>query len=300
MSDACRKSIEFASALADQYQLPGWRQREYLKNQHRKHYHKARNLKHSGASCELKKRLRQHDIEMAHIEYIKYSTSVLYKAEVTLSLLVKKHPDEPRLENLKYHIAHGKHQIALIYRRVIEHEQIPHSEKIFSIFEPHTEWISKGKAGTPVELGLRVCVLQDQFGFTLHHLVMQRQTDDQVTVPMAEGAKKRFPALNQVSYDKGFWRPDNLEKLEVFLERPVLPKKGRLSANDKKREFHPEFIRAKRKHSAVESDINALEANGLDKCPDKGIVGFKRYVALAVVASNLKRLGKILLSRDRQ
>ncbi len=144
MSDACRKSIEFASALADQYQLPGWRQREYLKNQHRKHYHKARNLKHSGASCELKKRLRQHDIEMAHIEYIKYSTSVLYRAEVTLSLLVKKHPDEPRLENLKYHIAHGKHQIALIYRRVIEHEQIPHSEKIFSIFEPHTEWISKG------------------------------------------------------------------------------------------------------------------------------------------------------------
>lgn len=259
-----------------------------------------RNLKHSGASCELKKRLRQHDIEMAHIEYIKYSTSVLHKAEVTLSLLVKKQPDEPRLENLKYHIAHGKHQIALIYRRVIKHEQIPHSEKVFSIFEPHTEWISKGKAGTPVELGLRVCVLQDQFGFTLHHQVMQNQTDDQVTVPMAEGAKKRFPALNQVSYDKGFWSPDILEKLEVLLERPVLPKKGRLSANDKKRETHPEFIRAKRKHSAVESDINALEANGLDKCPDKGIEGFKRYVALAVVAGNLKRLGKLLLTRDRQ
>ena len=69
---------------------------------------------------------------------------------------------------------------------------------------------------------------------------------------------------------------------------------------DKKRESHPEFIRAKRKHSAVESDINALEANGLDKCPDKGIGGFKRYAALAVVAGNLKRLGKILLTRDRQ
>ena len=86
----------------------------------------------------------------------------------------------------------------------------------------------------------------------------------------------------------------------MLLERAVLPKKGRLSANDKKRESHPEFIRAKRKHSAVESDINALETNGLDKCPDKGIEGFKRYVALAVVAGNLKRLGKILLARDRQ
>ena len=58
------------------------------------------------------------------------------------------------------------------------------------------------------------------------------------------------------------------------MERSVLPKKGKLSAKDKKREFHPEFIRAKRKHSAVESDINALEANGLDKCPDKGIDGY--------------------------
>ena len=237
---------------------------------------------------------------MAHLEYIKYSNKILHKAELTLPLLTKKTPDEPRLENLKYHIAHGLHQIKLIYRRVIEHEQIPHSEKVFSIFEPHTEWISKGKAGTPVELGLRVCVLQDQFGFTLNHHVMQKQTDDQVAVPMAEGAKKRFPELSQVSYDKVFWSPANLEKLEVLLERSVLPKKGKLSAKDKKREFHPEFIRAKRKHSAVESDINALEANGLDKCPDKGIDGFKRYVALAVVASNLKRLGKILLTRDRQ
>ena len=133
-----------------------------------------------------------------------------------------------------------------------------------------------------------------------HHQVMQKQTDDQVAVPMAEGAKKRFSALNQVSYDKGFWSPGNLEKLEVLLERAVLPKKGKLSGSDKKRESHPEFIRAKRKHSAVESDINALEANGLDKCPDKGIEGFKRYVALAVVAGNLKRLGKIILSRGRQ
>lgn len=300
MSDACRKSIEFASALADQYQLSGWRQREYLKNQHRKRYNKARNLKHSSAACELKQCLRQHDIEMTHLEYIKDSTSILRKAEKTLSVLAKSQPNEPGLDNLKYHIAHSRHQIALIYRRVIEHEQIPHSEKVFSIFEPHTEWISKGKARTPVELGLRVCVLQDQFGFTLHHQVMQKQTDDQVTVPMAEGAKQRFPALRQVSYDKGFWSPANLEKLEILLERPVLPKKGRLSANDKKRELHPEFVRAKRKHSAVESDINALEANDLDKCPDKGIEGFKRYVALAVVASNLKRLGKIILARDRQ
>lgn len=63
----------------------------------------------------------------------------------------------------------------------------PHAEKVFSVFEPHTERISKGKAGVPVELGLRVCVLEDQFGFILHHRVMCRETDDQVAMPMVAG-----------------------------------------------------------------------------------------------------------------
>ena len=44
----------------------------------------------------------------------------------------------------------------------------------------------------------------------------------------------------------------------------------------------------------VESDINALEQHGLDRCPDTGIDGFKRYVALAVLATNLHRLGTLL------
>lgn len=225
---------------------------------------------------------------------------ILNKAELTLSLLTKTATDDPCLENLKYFITHGHHQINLIYRRVIEHEVIPHNEKVFSIFEPHTEWISKGKAGVPVELGLRVCVLQDQFGFTLNHLVMENQTDDQVTVTIAEGAKQRFPDLYQVSYDKGFWSKTNLAELSQVVERLVLPKKGKLSADDKKRENHPEFIRAKRKHSAVESDINGLESGGLDKCPDKGLDAYKRYIALAVVSRNLNNLGRILLERDRR
>jgi len=259
-----------------------------------------RNLKHSAAGCESKRKQRQHDIEMVHLDYLKHSFTIIRKAELTLSLMTKHQPAEARLENLRYWIAHARHQANLTYRRVIEHEQIPHAEKVFSLFEPHTEWISKGKAGVPVELGLRVCVLQDQFGFTLYHQVMQKQTDDQVAVPMAEGAKKRFPKLVQVSYDRGFWSPGNLEKLDALLDRAVLPKKGKLSVEDKKREQHPEFVRAKRRHSAVESDINALESHGLDKCPDKGVGAFKRYVALAIVASNLNRLGKILLERDRQ
>ena len=59
----------------------------------------------------------------------------------------------------------------------------------------------------------------------------------------------------------------------------------------------PEFRHLRRRHSAVESAINALEAHGFDRCPDHGIDGFKRYVALAVVGRNLHRFGAILLAR---
>ncbi len=78
----------------------------------------------------------------------------------------------------------------------------------------------------------------------------------------------------------------------------LLPRKGKCNQAEAARESNPEFIRLRRRHSAVESAINALEAHGLDRCPDHGIDGFKRYVALAVLGRNLHRLGAILLERD--
>ena len=103
---------------------------------------------------------------------------------------------------------------------------------MFSIFEPHTEWISKGKAGVPVELGVRVCVLEDQYQFILHHQVMWTETDDKVAVSMVEQAQRRHPDLSQCSFDKGFYTPKNQLDLGEILDQVTLPKKGRLSAAD--------------------------------------------------------------------
>ncbi len=277
-----------------------WRQSRYLQEQHKKRFHKARNLKRSTSANEALRDVRQNDIEAAHADYVAYSQKLISKAEVTLKLLRARTPGDLRLKELERWVKDSDYQCQMIVRRVLNHESIPHNEKVFSLFERHTEWISKGKAGTPVELGLRVCVLQDQFGFTLHHLVMEKQTDDQMTVPIAEGAKQRFPQVSQVSYDRGFWSKENLEKLEELLDRTVLPKKGKWSEQDRLRERHPEFIRAKRKHSAVKSDINALERHGLDRCPDTGIDGFRRYVSLAVLGTNLYRLGTLLQKQAAQ
>ncbi len=113
---------------------------------------------------------------------------------------------------IENYIQHATREIDQIERRVIKGETIPHAEKVFFLFEPHTEWISKGKAGVPVELGVRVCILEDQHQFILHHHVMEKQTDDQIAVDMVTEAKKRFPGLNACSFDKGFHSPANLNR----------------------------------------------------------------------------------------
>lgn len=145
---------------------------------------------------------------------------------------------------------------------------------------------------------MRVCVLEDQYRFILHHEVMEKQTDDQVTVSMVEQAKEKYPNLTSCSYDKGFWSPSNKKKLDEILEDVILPRKGRLSEAAKKIESAEIFIAGRKKHSAIESAINGLENHGLDRCPDHGIDGFKRYVSLSVLARNLETLGNIIKKRE--
>ncbi len=57
---------------------------------------------------------------------------------------------------------------------------------------------------------------------------------------------------------------------------------------------------ARKQHPAIESAINALEVHGLDRCPDRGIDGFKRYVAWAIVSRNLIKVGAILQQKERE
>jgi len=112
-------------------------------------------------------------------------------------------------------------------------------------------------------------------------------------------AKKRFPDLVSCSFDQDFWSPENQEKLQAIIPMPALRKKGRLSQADRERQESAEFQQARQGHSAVESCINALGNHGLDRCPDCGIDGFTRYVALAITARNIQIIGAELQRRER-
>jgi len=299
--DAIRKTLQTCAHLCEAHGLTEWRQSAYLLRTFKKSYRHIQTLKHSTSQDEAKRQAKQEQINEAHRVYIGQAEIYVQRAYVTRQrLTIDQGVPSLLLSELDNYLSHAERQIDQIRRRVLQGERIPHEEKVFSIFQPHTEWISKGKAGVPVELGLRVCVVEDQHRFILHHQVMEKTTDDQIAVAIVKETQVRFSGLYAVSMDKGFHSPSNQTQLKEMLKRIVLPKKGRLSGADKVRESDAEFVSLRRQHSAVESAINALEAHGLDKCPDHGIDGFKRYVALAVVARNIQRLGAVLREQEQQ
>lgn len=299
--DAIRKVIELIARECNQRGITAWRQYRHILKKIKKLFNRVRKLKHSNSKDKQKKASKEQLIIEAHQEYINWVEQYIKSARETVSILKEIGTvNVARIILIEHFIDHAERQVNQIKRRVVKGEKIPHGEKVFSIFEEHTEWISKGKAGVPQELGLKVCVLEDQFGFLLHHQVMEDQTDDQVTVAMVAEAKKKFAALNSCSFDKGFHSPKNQEELQDLLDHVVLPRKGKLSLKAKEIEHSEDFIEARYKHSAVESAINALENHALDRCPDHGIIGFKRYVALAVLARNLQILGAKIQKKARK
>ena len=297
-----RKIITLTAQWCDDLGLSDWRQSEYNLRHVKREMRAAQNKKRSKAKSPERVEKNQALVIEAHQKYLDVSQGYLDKARRTLTLIEQQGAgtliDLVRTKEIEGYMVHAVRQIDQIKRRVIDGEVIAHAEKVFSIFETHTEWICKGKAGVPMELGLKTCILEDQYQFILHQKVMEKQSDDQVAQEMVIEAKKRYPKLNACSFDKGFHSPENQAVLKELLELAVLPRKGKLSKQAQKEEQAQEFVKARRAHSAVESAINALEVHGLDICPDEGIEGFKRYVALAVVARNIHRIGAIVWQQD--
>ena len=106
--------------------------------------------------------------------------------------------------------------------------------------------------------------------------------------------------IKSISFDKGFYKKENKELLGLYIPVVIMPKKGKKNKAEQEEESSKTFKKLRHKHSAVESDIKRLEHHGLDRCPDKGLHGFKRYCALGVLAANLHKLGNVLLEKARK
>jgi len=294
--DSMRKVISLIASVCEDNNIQGWRQYKHNINLIKRELRRIQKVKHAGKSSSEEK------IKAAHSQYISKSTNLLLKAKDSIKQLPLEAEITPqllvRIIEIEKYITYAEYHVELIRRRIILGEVIPHSDKIFSIFEPHTQWVSKGKAGVLVEFGLPVSIMKDQYGYILDFEIMVKTSDAGIAVPFTLRAKAKFPAIISCSFDKGYWSPLNKTLIKESIDTPIMPKKGRLNKIEQEEESSEEFVKLRKKHSAVESSINGLDHCGLDKCYDHGLYGFKRCVALSILARNLHTLGKHILEKE--
>lgn len=293
--DSSRKCIDVVKLLKEVSRLKGWRKikhiRKSLKSQFRKTSHQV-----------FKGKNEQHKKQSVR-EYLHEARVLLKRCE---ELIVNSAVEENGivlLQSLSLYGSLVRKFIDQIERRLLKGESIPAAEKIYSIFEQHTEWITKGKLNRRVELGHLLLITTDQHHFIVDYKIMQGEKDASQIKSLSERLQQKFIGrkIYSHSFDKGFYSKDNFETLQQSgIEHVILPKRGRLNKEEKERESNKKFRQLRYAHSAVESNINMLEHHGLNRCMDKGLHGYKRCAGVSVLAYNLHHLGNILLAKERK
>lgn len=292
--DACRKSIEIIMKLFKERGLPGWRKGKYWRREIKRLMRICAKINKSGGA---NKEERLKDAAKSYLEKAYELEEKVHESVKGLRLT-----EQLKVTELDYfHDMLIKH-IDLIERRLLKGEKIPHEDKVFSLFEPHTEWVNKGKIYPSVELGHKMLITTDQYGLILDYKVMDQTVDSKETLSLVDRLLNVYGEgqIRSISFDKGFSNKEDRELLELYIPEVIMLKRGRLSKEDQKRQSNKRFVELRYKHNAIESNINCLEHHGLNRCPDKGLKGFRRYAGLGVLAYNLHKIGNRLLEKQRQ
>lgn len=296
--DATRKCLDIMDICSQVYGFEGWRKLNCWKSTLKNH------CRTVGKACSGHSKNKDKQVKATVEKSVNMARNLAKKIEESIFSnidIIEKTPDLQELieAQLLYFLKMLNKHIDLLERRLIKEETIPSSEKIYSIFEPHTEWISKGKINKGVELGHNILICSDQYGFIVSHKVVEKQHDSSLVIELADKLLAKYGnQIQSISFDKGFYSQENKALLELEIPQVIMPKKGKLNAQEKEQETAKAYKKLRHKHSAVESNINELEHHGLNRCPDKGMKRFKTYVSLGVLSYNLLKLGKVLWEKQ--
>jgi IS5 family transposase len=297
--DSLRKCLDMIEKLQQEIPLNGWRKIKHLRKTIKSIFRVTSHQVFKGNREELKKQSVKHYLQQARMliarceEVIKHGAITTAHTKTIVILL----------ESLNHYKNYAVKLVDLTERRLIKGEVIAAEEKMYSIFEPHSEWISKGKLNKQVELGHLLLITTDQYQFIVDYTIMENEKDPAQVKSLTSRIQQNFAGskIYSQSFDKGFYSKDNLQTLQqANIEQVILPKKGKLNKEEKQRESSKQFKQLRGAHSAIESNINMLEHHGLNHCADKGLHGFKRYVGLSVLAYNLHILGNCLTAQENQ
>jgi len=196
------------------------------------------------------------------------------------------------------------HYIAIVERIIDQAEQrvfqgivIPADQKVYSLFEEHTELLKRGKAGKPIEFGHKVLFAQTSEKFIHYYQVFgKRKEDKELIEPTMKAHEQLFGSGPEVlATDKGFYENmKQIVQLEENIKTVSICKKGRRNQQEYERESTEEFKDGQRFRAGCEGSISVLKrVFNLGRCLFKGFKNFAASVGCAVFCHNLVLLTRL-------
>jgi IS5 family transposase len=185
---------------------------------------------------------------------------------------------------LKGYLPAMERVVEVAHRVHVDGEMVPARERVFSIFEPHTELIKRGKRSTPVEFGHMVWLAQSREKFITDYEVMEeREPDSALGEPVVGRHEALYGVvLDVLAADKGFSPcAEKRAELEATVETLAIPRRTADFADAAMRGW--QWFRA-----GIEGTISALKrAFRLFRCLFRGFRNFASGVGLSIFGHNL-------------
>jgi len=199
------------------------------------------------------------------------------------------------LEELPHFVELCRHVMRQAAERVIHENPVPNEKKLFSLFEPHTELLKRGKSGKPIEFGHMIQIQQVEGKFITDYEVFERRPHEPTLIePALRSHEKLFGDFPEsFSADKGYWSQEEVEELREQIPVFSIPKKGRRSRWETEREHDPLFRMAQRFRAGIEGSISFLKrVLSMLRCLNKGWESYVSTVGATIFAHNLLVLAR--------
>ena len=189
----------------------------------------------------------------------------------------------------------GAQIISQARRRVMHGESVPNDEKLFSVFEPHTELLKRGKAGKPIEFGHMIQIQQVKEKFITDYGVYEKKPVEPELLATALASHRSLFGVNPscLTADKGYFEQETVDTLEQRIEMVSIAKKGKRTSAQAAREHDPVFRHAQRFRAGVEGTISYLKrVLGLSRCFTKGWTHYQSTIGASIFTHNLLILAR--------
>jgi IS5 family transposase len=226
----------------------------------------------------------------------------------TVVPVLKKYGDlagQALADSLTHYIPLVQRVIDQADRRVVRHESVPASDKLVSLFEPHTAIIRRGKAAPHgTEFGHKVWLDEVEGGIVSDYRILCGNPPDQDQFPdSVRHHQKTFHHPPEVaSADRGIHSPENEQAAQkAGVSKICMPQPGHKSPERIEYEHQKWFRLEQRFRAGIEGRISVLKrARHLDRCLDKGEAGFEKWIGWGCIVNNLVLIAQAIIAPRRR